>query len=570
MANLFEPEFDESSEQPGFSWRRAQLARQAGGERLGASLFALPPGEALYPLHYHLGNEELLIVSTAPPRCGRPTDERVLERGEVVSFPRGEAGAHQIVNRSDAEARILLVSEMNAPEVVIRPESGKLSALGTPPGDRGEESSTRSSSSATRLPSGRARTLPRRRHDASSGSASSAPARWAPASPSSPASAATRPLIQDPDPAGAGGGRRAGRRVARQGRQARDVERRGGRGGRRAPAGGRGRRRARGLRPGDRGRPRGPRAQAAAVRRAGGGLRARRRSSPPTPPRCRSPRSAPRRPHPERVVGMHFFNPPALMKLVEVVATADSSAAALEATTEVGRRMGRTPIRAKDSPGFIANRLARPYSLESLRMLADGVADAATIDRACRLGGGFRMGPFELIDLIGLDVNLSVARSFYAQGGEPARWRPSEIQERMVGEGLRGRKNGRGFYSYEGGGPPPRGRPRARHRGADPRPGRTGEDRPGGGRDRPAPDRPDRQRDDLRPRRAGRLARGHEHGDAARLQLAAGPGRVRRADRRRARRRPARAPRRKPTERPTGRRPACSPRPAASRRSLGA
>jgi 3-hydroxybutyryl-CoA dehydrogenase len=154
-------------------------------------------------------------------------------------------------------------------------------------------------------------------------------------------------------------------------------------------------------------------------------------------------------PHPERVVGMHFFNPPALMKLVEVVATADSSAAALEATAEVGRRMGRTPIRAKDSPGFIANRLARPYSLESLRMLADGVADVATIDRACRLGGGFRMGPFELIDLIGLDVNLSVARSFDAQGGEPPRWRPSEIQGRMVGEGRLGRKSGLGFYSYD-------------------------------------------------------------------------------------------------------------------------
>jgi 3-hydroxybutyryl-CoA dehydrogenase len=153
-------------------------------------------------------------------------------------------------------------------------------------------------------------------------------------------------------------------------------------------------------------------------------------------------------PHPERVVGMHFFNPPALMKLVEVVATGSSSDAALEATTEVGRRMGRIPIRAKDSPGFIANRLARPYSLESLRMLAQGVADAPTIDRALRLGGGFKMGPFELIDLIGLDVNLSVARSFYAQGGEPERWRPSEIQERMVGEGLRGRKGGGGFYEY--------------------------------------------------------------------------------------------------------------------------
>ncbi len=161
---------------------------------------------------------------------------------------------------------------------------------------------------------------------------------------------------------------------------------------------------------------------------------------------------------PERIVGMHFFNPPALMKLVEVVATASSGSVALDAATEVGRRMGRTPIQARDSPGFIANRLARPFSLESLRMLAEGIADAETIDRVVRLGGGFRMGPFELIDLIGLDVNLSVARSFYHQGGEPERWRPSPVQERMVSEGHLGRKSGKGFYEY-GGGP---------HRAADP------------------------------------------------------------------------------------------------------
>jgi 3-hydroxybutyryl-CoA dehydrogenase len=153
-------------------------------------------------------------------------------------------------------------------------------------------------------------------------------------------------------------------------------------------------------------------------------------------------------PNRERVVGMHFFNPPALMKLVEVVATVNSTPAALDATTEVGRRMGRTPIRAKDSPGFIANRLARPFTLESLRMLADGVADAETIDRVCRLGGGFRMGPFELIDLIGLDVNLSVARSFYAQGDQPERWRPSQVQEELVAAGRLGRKSGQGFYDY--------------------------------------------------------------------------------------------------------------------------
>jgi 3-hydroxybutyryl-CoA dehydrogenase len=154
-------------------------------------------------------------------------------------------------------------------------------------------------------------------------------------------------------------------------------------------------------------------------------------------------------PDPERVVGMHFFNPPPLMKLVEIVAAERSSEEALARTTEVAERMGRTPIRAKDSPGFVANRLARPFSLESLRMLGDGVADVPTIDRAVRLGGGFRMGPFELLDLIGLDVNLEIARSFFTQGGEPERWRPSPIQERLVAEGRFGRKSGHGYYDYD-------------------------------------------------------------------------------------------------------------------------
>ncbi|MGN6256265.1 MAG: 3-hydroxyacyl-CoA dehydrogenase NAD-binding domain-containing protein [Solirubrobacterales bacterium] len=153
-------------------------------------------------------------------------------------------------------------------------------------------------------------------------------------------------------------------------------------------------------------------------------------------------------PQPERVVGMHFFNPPPLMKLVEIVATEGSSEAALAAATEVGERMGRAPIRAKDSPGFVANRLARPFTLESLRILGDGVADAARIDRIVRLSGGFRMGPFELLDLIGLDVNLEIARSFFAQGGEPERWRPNPIQEELVDEGKLGRKSGRGYHAY--------------------------------------------------------------------------------------------------------------------------
>jgi 3-hydroxybutyryl-CoA dehydrogenase len=152
-------------------------------------------------------------------------------------------------------------------------------------------------------------------------------------------------------------------------------------------------------------------------------------------------------PGPERLVGMHFFNPPALMKLVEVVAAERSSEAALATATEAAERMGRTPIRARDLPGFVANRLARPFYLESLRILADRVADAPTIDRAVR-GAGFRMGPFELIDLIGLDVNLEIARSFFVQGGEPERWRPSPVQEQLVAAGRLGRKSGEGYYRY--------------------------------------------------------------------------------------------------------------------------
>lgn len=153
-------------------------------------------------------------------------------------------------------------------------------------------------------------------------------------------------------------------------------------------------------------------------------------------------------PNPERVLGMHFFNPPALMKLVEVVATDSSSEGALGEAVAVARAMDRIPIVARDAPGFVANRLARPFSLEAMRMLADDVADPATIDRIVRLGGGFRMGPFELVDLIGLDVNLAVAHSLYEQAGKPARWRPSEFQKQLVAEGHLGRKTKRGFHDY--------------------------------------------------------------------------------------------------------------------------
>jgi 3-hydroxybutyryl-CoA dehydrogenase len=154
-------------------------------------------------------------------------------------------------------------------------------------------------------------------------------------------------------------------------------------------------------------------------------------------------------PEPERIVGMHFFNPPALMRLVEVVAGEESGERALELTTEVAAGMGRTPIRARDSVGFVANRCVRPFFLESLRMLADGVAPHDEIDRIARLGAGMRMGPFELMDLIGIDVNFAVAKSFWEQSfGEP-RWRPVPIHERMVASGRLGRKTGRGFYTYE-------------------------------------------------------------------------------------------------------------------------
>jgi len=153
---------------------------------------------------------------------------------------------------------------------------------------------------------------------------------------------------------------------------------------------------------------------------------------------------------PERVCGMHFFNPPPLMKLVEVVAGEHTGEAALDAATDVARAMDREPVRAADAPGFIVNRCNRPFALESLRILDEGLANHAEIDQAMREMGGYRMGPFELMDLIGVDVNLKVAQSFYAQR-EVARWEPHGIQERMVAEGRLGRKAGRGFYEYERG-----------------------------------------------------------------------------------------------------------------------
>ncbi|MBB4662438.1 3-hydroxyacyl-CoA dehydrogenase family protein [Conexibacter arvalis] len=154
---------------------------------------------------------------------------------------------------------------------------------------------------------------------------------------------------------------------------------------------------------------------------------------------------------PERVVGMHFFNPAPRMRLLEVVAGVHTGERALAVARATGAAMGKRVIDGADGPGFLVNRVNRPFSLEAQRLLTERIADHAEIDRICRLGGGFPMGPFELMDLVGVDVGFDVARSFHAQSfGEP-RWRPSPLVARMVAAGLTGRKSGRGFYDYRDG-----------------------------------------------------------------------------------------------------------------------
>jgi 3-hydroxybutyryl-CoA dehydrogenase len=153
----------------------------------------------------------------------------------------------------------------------------------------------------------------------------------------------------------------------------------------------------------------------------------------------------------ERVVGMHFFNPAPFMRLLEVVAGARSSERALAIARAAGEAMGKHVIDAVDGPGFLVNRCNRPFGLEALKLLQEGVATIEQIDRICRMGGGFRMGPFELMDLVGVDTGLDVSRSFYEQSfGEP-RWRPSPITVKTVAAGRLGRKSGRGYYDYRNG-----------------------------------------------------------------------------------------------------------------------
>jgi 3-hydroxybutyryl-CoA dehydrogenase len=150
---------------------------------------------------------------------------------------------------------------------------------------------------------------------------------------------------------------------------------------------------------------------------------------------------------PGRVVGMHFFNPAPVMRLVEIIAGIDSAPDALDLARATGRAMGKRVIDAADGPGFLVNRCSRPFGLEALKLLQERLAGVDVIDAIVR-GAGFRMGPFELQDLVGIDVGYEVSRSFHELSfGEP-RWRPSPLSARMVAGGRLGRKSGRGWYEY--------------------------------------------------------------------------------------------------------------------------
>lgn len=154
--------------------------------------------------------------------------------------------------------------------------------------------------------------------------------------------------------------------------------------------------------------------------------------------------------YPERILGLHFFNPAPVMPLVEVIRGKKSGAKQIEFVCRFAGDLGKVPVLANDTPGFIVNRVARPYYNESLRILGDRIADVETIDEILKEAGGFKMGPFELQDLIGIDVNFAVTESVYTGFFQDGRFRPSRIQQRMVQAGTIGRKSGEGFYDYNG------------------------------------------------------------------------------------------------------------------------
>lgn len=149
--------------------------------------------------------------------------------------------------------------------------------------------------------------------------------------------------------------------------------------------------------------------------------------------------------HPERVVGMHFFNPAHIMKLVEVIRGFATSEETMERTVTLSKELGKVPVRVKDTPGFIVNRVARNFYGEAFRIVGEGAASHEQVDR-CLKSIGFRMGPFELMDLIGIDVNFAVTQSVYGQYFNEARFQPHLIQKKMVESGRIGKKAGGGFY----------------------------------------------------------------------------------------------------------------------------
>jgi 3-hydroxybutyryl-CoA dehydrogenase len=150
---------------------------------------------------------------------------------------------------------------------------------------------------------------------------------------------------------------------------------------------------------------------------------------------------------PDRFLGLHFFNPAHIMKLVEIIPGDDTSLETTAVAAAFIERLGKTAVTCKDTPAFIVNRVARPFYGEAFRLLGENAADAATIDKLLK-SAGFRMGPFELIDLIGCDVNLAVTQSVYEAYFHDPKYRPHPIQQRMVDSGRLGRKTGRGFYTY--------------------------------------------------------------------------------------------------------------------------
>jgi 3-hydroxybutyryl-CoA dehydrogenase len=152
--------------------------------------------------------------------------------------------------------------------------------------------------------------------------------------------------------------------------------------------------------------------------------------------------------HPERVVGMHFFNPAPVMRLVEIISGLTTAPEVAERAAELAHAWGKTPVRCASTPGFIVNRVARPFYGEALRLVEERAATPATIDAALRESGGFPMGPFELMDLIGVDVNLAVSTSVWQATGHDPRYTPAWTQREHVAAGLLGRKSGRGFHRY--------------------------------------------------------------------------------------------------------------------------